>query len=144
MHISLLNGWKRLWIVVSVLLIVPVGFMATTFIPLEEDAVDAMKAQLRHQGPVDLFEMLALENLGKGISVRESEAQINEKSSGVKITLDEVKIQNLYRDAKDIVLKKKIIVITFATLVWLMTAAAIYGLGWTVAWIVHGFRRNDL
>jgi hypothetical protein len=139
-----LNGWQRLWVVVSVMMLIPVGFVAADFLPSEKDAIDVVVAELGRRGPIDLFEILALENLAKGIPVRESEAQLNEKSSGPKVKLDEAQIQRLYNEARSTRLKKIAFVTIVAALAWVMAAALVYGLGWSVAWVIRGFRGNAL
>lgn len=120
-------------------MLVPVGFMAANFLPSEKDVIDVVEAELRREGPVDLFEMLALENLAKGIPVRESEARLNAKSSGPKVKLDEVQIQRVYSEVRSTRWKKITSVIIVAALVWVMTATLLYVLGWSIVWVIRGF-----
>lgn len=123
---------------------VPIGFVAAGFLPSDKGAIDDVETELRRRGPVDLFEILALENLVKGISVPETEARLNDKSSGPKIKLDERKIQRLYSEVKSARLKKITFVAIVAALAWLTATMLVYGLGWSVAWVGRGFRGNDL
>lgn len=125
-------------------MLVPIGFVTADFLPSKKDAVDVVEAELQRQGPVDLFEMLALENLAEGIPVRNSEVQLNAKSSGPKVKLDEMQIQRLYCEVRSTWLKKITFVIIVAALVWIMSVTLIYVLGWSFAWVIRGFRGNDL
>lgn len=126
------------------MMLVPVGLVAAAFLPSEKDIIDVVEAEIRRQGPVDLFEMLALENLANGIPVRESEARLNEKSSDPKVKLDEAKIQDIYNEVRSTRLKEITYILIIAALVWVMSAILIYVIGWSFAWIIGGFRRNDL
>jgi hypothetical protein len=125
------------------MMLIPVGFVVADYLPSEKDVIDVIEAKLRRQGPIDLFEMLALENLAKGIPVRESEARLNAKSSSPKVKLDEAQIQSLYSEVRSTQLKKITFVIVVAALIWIMTAILVYVLGWSFAWVIQGFRRSD-
>jgi hypothetical protein len=104
--------------------------------------MDELEIQLREKGDLDLFEILSVENLLNGRSVKESEEEFNKKPGTAKIVLDEKKIHRLYEEVKA---KKTLGFFQAAGAwlgIWLSLIGSIYLLGWSVGWVVRGFRQR--
>ena len=137
-----LNGWQRLWVVFSCLLLVPAGFFTVANLPTNKEVMDGLEVQLRKKGDLDLFEILSVENLLNGKSVKETEEELNKIPNTTKIILDENKINRMYEEVRT----KKVLgyfQITGTWLgIWFALVGTIYVFGWSVNWIARGFRKQ--
>lgn len=95
-----LNGWQRLWVVFSSLLFIPAVLLTVSSLPGNKEVMDDLEIQLREKGALDLFEILSVENLLNGKSVKDSEKEFNSTPDKTKIVLDEANIQRLYNEVK--------------------------------------------
>jgi len=137
-----LNGWQRLWVVFSSLLFIPAVLLTVSSLPGNKEVMDDLEIQLREKGALDLFEILSVENLLNGKSVKDSEKEFNSTPDKTKIVLDEANIQRLYNEVKTKKILGYLQVIGAGLTIWLALASSIYLLGWSVGWIVRGFRKQ--
>jgi hypothetical protein len=137
-----LNGWQRLWVVFSCFLLVPAVFFTVTNLPTNKKVMDDLEVQLREKGDLDLYEILSVENLMNGKSVKETEEKLNKMPNMTKIILDENKIHRMYEEVRT----RKVLgyfQITGTWLgIWFALVGTIYALGWSLNWIARGFRKQ--
>ncbi|WP_281687646.1 hypothetical protein [Pseudomonas citronellolis] len=109
-----LNGWQRLWVVVIVIWGVVLVGAGTYLFNITSGRYEDYLAEL------DAVERLP------DTAARNIQRQI---------------IEDEYReDVKPIITTKKRVAVGFP-LVWLASSAALYALGWGVAWIIRGFKK---
>ena len=150
-----LSGWKRLWIVISLILLVPFGFFALTFQSdpnrvedvsllqeLNKDAV--IKKEIPGLGVVEfpndidqeLIDEIVKRNFDKSTKEQISilaKRRIQERNDKqAKEARDENKRIRLENQKT----------ILYAILGWLGTIFVLYALGWSIGWIYKGFKNT--
>ena len=167
MNLRTLNGWQRLWLVLSAILALPIGFITySANLPMNSDILD----RLVSQGSANIFEIVALEesllngqsiaatedeinNLKRGRSAKivslvmfvrsaEIEKELKNQASEQVVKLDPARIENLGRQVnrQHVLDVAKFIALAFIS--WLLISAAIYFLGWVTGWVLAGFRKQ--
>ncbi|MBI3001860.1 MAG: hypothetical protein HYY46_25875 [Deltaproteobacteria bacterium] len=143
-----LNGWQRLWILVSVLWFVVVAFFTSALLPnsvpperVYERLPKEMSAKLLKvvSNPFDIFDKSdRAEEVGislhvdsgdtlwfrKGVTIKEAELVANTYDELLRQSLRHERIQHLF---------------PYAFLFWVVPCAVLYALGWAIAWVRRGF-----
>jgi len=151
-----LGGWRRLWIVISIVLLVPFGFFALTLQSKPNRVEDVSLLQELNKDAVIKAEI-------SGIGIVEFPNNIDQK-----LTVDEIVKRNFDKSTKEQIpiLAKKLIqerndkqakeardenrrvrsknqeIVLYSIFGWLGTIFVFYALGWSIGWIYKGFKKT--
>lgn len=143
-----LNGWQRLWIVLSVLLVLPVGWVSFHTAPKAKDLIDWRVSQ-------------SIELVGKHLEATtpgyKYEGRLTVRQEYYSDLSDEQIIDRLHSKFADKVDLAKIDLeyekkqaalpveigkhAGLALLAWLLPVGVVYALGTAVAWVIRGFKK---
>ena len=157
-----LNGWQRLWVVVTAVYGLAVGVFTVSLLPTDSEVTSLWASAALGELAGDIGK-----SLNKDVSVwdlKESESFKNktDKEIAEKITenakninQDDPDKKNLasfrknilfierdYQERLENVLKEQLKVIGIALLAWLLPASGLYILGYAAAWVYRGFRQK--
>ena len=142
-----LNGWQRLWVVVSLLCLVPFALVTYRDWPRFEDARDyagyhrALPPALRSHlvaGNATTLPEGAIEFRGdmpNGDSLAFRKGTTEEQAGAVARAYGEIVDTSVAKARWGLVIK--------AIVPWLGSSFTVYALGWSVAWIIRGFRQES-
>lgn len=129
-----LNGWQRLWVLVSFLLGVGVVIVIFNTIETENYLMTRYKVDLAlHDMEID-----TIQQRDAGIKTR----NVYEHSSRTVAQVEE-RIKDTDRQYKQDLQElpvKQFMHITIWVGVWLGTCTSLYGMGWLIGWVIRGFR----
>ena len=151
-----LGGWRRLWIVISIVLLVPFGFFALTLQSKPNRVEDVSLLQELNKDAVIKAEI-------SGIGIVEFPNNIDQK-----LTVDEIVKRNFDKSTKEQIpiLAKKLIqerndkqakeardenrrvrsknqeIVLYSIFGWFGTIFVFYALGWSIGWIYKGFKKT--
>lgn len=123
-----MNGWQRMWVVVSLILAILIGWYAYLLLPTEwgiTNNYDSRVEQLTRY----LKESLEQENAypGRGEYIASLREDIRKEKENLPLEL--AKLPKERREH-----------VTFAFGIWLALSVGLYIAGWLVGWIYRGFR----
>ena len=150
-----LGGWKRLWIVISIILLVPFGFFALTLQSKPNRVEDVSLLQELNKDAVIKAEI-------SGLGIVEFPNNIDQK------LIDEIVKRNFDKSTKEQIpiLAKRLIqerndkqakeardenkrvrtknqeIVLYSIFGWLGTIFVFYALGWSIGWIYKGFKNT--
>jgi len=145
-----LNGWQRLWVILSALYLIGVIAVAMTLLPKQESLDDSrvyesISAVVTHiektekasvsEGPYTIR--------SKHYSDLSNEQVIDRLHSKWNGQVDFTKIEKDYKDKTSALPMERAKVGGFALLAWLIPVATVYVLGLAIGWIIRGFRREN-
>jgi len=143
-----LNGWQRLWVLLSVTWIIIVGVFASTMIPKASDytkarlydTIDAVEKHLEKQNP-DYHYIGAWEMRTQYYPDLKDDEILDELHSKYKDTVDFTPIEREYRKKMDNLRGEQLKAVGISLLAWLIPSLVIYISGYGVGWVVKGFRQ---
>ena len=131
-----LNGWQRLWIVACVALTVPWLALGAKNFPSEESIT---KNYGWERGRYE-YDLQCFKDQRQSVG-RPTAGPCNGKSAAdVRQALTDSMLQYDVDIQQVGWLRVKSIV--FFVMLWALSCALLYGLGWTVAWVIRGFRQK--
>lgn len=147
---SKLNGWQRLWIVITILYLIPVVIGTMSYLPKREEilssrtyaAIDAV-AEYRKVNESD-FRWDGAYSVRTTFYANLDDDQVFARLSekwGSKVNLAVIEAEHQKRLDALPVAKAKIV--GLGLLCWLIPAILVYVLGLSVAWIIQGFRHGN-
>ncbi len=143
-----LNGWQRLWVVLSAIYLLVVGTVTTlVFMPNEElimrawayDLIDVVKAHdpsLRNKVPGEIL------NQYGGLSYDEIIGKVQKKYSTPNMIVAYTVINKNYEEKLANFGKEKIKVVSIGFLFWLDPVILFYVLGLAVGWAYRSYRQT--
>jgi hypothetical protein len=148
MRISELNGWQRLWLLMSVIYLLFVLVIGYTNFPTANNTLLADNEILKNLSDKTLL-MLAAEGETTGSFV----SNIKEKfvlPTGQEIYLstkfNSKDKDNLYKDYEiaiaNIVNKKRIVFLLYMLAFWVIPCLSIYAIGLSFRWVYRGFKKS--
>jgi len=145
-----LNGWQRLWVVISTLYLVLVAGLVYPGWPTFERTAhrDVFVARMpdearKHVVASYVSEWSAREDRNGVHHVMPNGAVLVLRSPSFRGVWDEdvQKVVNAYFDVvREATRAARWSFAGYALLTWLIPSAVIYGLGWSVGWVLRGFR----
>ena len=142
-----LNGWQRVWVVVTILYLVPVCVVAIDSFPKARDYArtrihDSIEAVGRHMETTTAgytFEgaYAVRQKYYGGLSDEEIIDRLNAKFKG-KVDFSRIELEYLRK--LDGLRGEQAKVIGYAFMWWLIPSSCLYLLGLAVAWVIRGFR----
>lgn len=149
------GGWKRLWVVISIILLFIFGFFAINRQIKSKRVEDVSILQILNKDSVIKTEI-------QGIGIVEfpddvDQKEINEivKSNLDKSTKEQIpiiakrmiqerndKTAKMARDINKISRSENQKIIMYAIFGWLGTIFVLYALGWSIGWIYKGFKNK--
>ena len=145
-----LNGWRRLWILLSVLYLVPVVLVAMQEAPKATDywdsrldaSIEAVGKYMEQITPGYTFEGSYTVRRKHYSDLTDTEIleRLHTKFAG-KVDLS--RIDREYEQKMDGLRWKQATAIGYAAAWWLGPIVFLYALGSCIAWIIRGFRRTD-
>lgn len=143
-----LGGWQRLWVVATMLYLIPVAFFTTTgYWPDEKTyadtrlrkSIDATGKYMESITPGYLYEgsYTVREKYYKDLSDEQIIERLHTKFKD-KVDLSEIDAEYQHRVNK--LPEERLHVVGCALLWWLGPAVALYVLGAAIGWIFRGFR----
>lgn len=145
-----LNGWQRLWVALSAILLLVVAAVTVALMPKASDyastrldeSIDAVGRHLEHENPNYRYEgAWAARTKYTDLSDDQVITKLHETYKG-KVDFQNIDVE--YRRKVDRLPTERAKTVGIAFLVWFTASAALYGLGLTVAWIIKGFRQTTL
>lgn len=147
-----LGGWKRLWIVISTILLVPFGFFALTLQSkpnhvslLEEIKKEAViKAEIPGLGIVEFPDNIDQKEIDKIVKSNFDKSTKEQIPIIAKRLIQERndKQAKEARDENKRVRSENQKIILYAVFGWLGTIFVLYALGWSIGWIYKGFKNT--
>jgi hypothetical protein len=146
-----LNGWQRLWVVLSVLYLVPVIGIAVILFPKQE-SLDESRVYDSISAVVSYVEKTEKARISEGVYTIRSKhygdlpndeiiQRLHEKWCG---KVDFTTIEEDYKQKLDALPTERAKTAGIAFLAWLVPVIALYVLGLAIGWIIRGFRRENL
>jgi len=142
-----LNGWQRLWVLFSVLwLIVVMGFTVAT-LPKESQILDrwayATLEKIRDSDEsLKKYSMWDLEKAYADIPreelIEKAQAKYSSSEKGLKIDFE--RINKRYKNQLGELTTNQAKSAGLGVAVWLGTILVVYILGWSVGWVIRGFK----
>jgi hypothetical protein len=126
-----LNGWQRLWVLVSVVLLGLVLYSAVGVAPVQDPLViqDLQSPDCKaYRSKPDYFNEFTKPNFGEPCSYLRS------------YEVDKLTNFHSVRQYKDHIVERQIVVAVSALVLWLVLAGAVYLFGLLVAWVRRGFQ----
>jgi hypothetical protein len=150
-----LNGWQRLWVLLSVIWLIIVGSYASIMMPRASDyatarlhdTIDAVCKHLDSENPSDLKgdEALHLSVFKFRCSLRKYgdwHEDENELRSTYKDIVDFAPVDRTYRHRMDGLRTEQLRAVGISLLAWLTPSLVVYVLGYGIGWVVNGFRQS--
>ena len=151
-----LGGWKRLWIVISIILLVPFGFFAYTLQSKPNRVEDVSLLQKLNKNAVIKAEIPGLGIVEFPDNIDQKEIDKIVKSNFDKSTKEQIPIiakrliqerndkqAKEARDENKRVRSENQKIILYAIFGWLGTILVLYTLGWSIGWIYKGFKTHN-
>lgn len=137
-----LGGWRRLWIVISIILLVPFGFFALTLQSKPNRVEDISLLQELNKDAVIKAEIPGLGIVEFPDNIDQKEIDKIVKSNFDKSTKEQIPIiaKRLIQERNDKQTKK---IILYAIFGWFGTILVLYTLGWSIGWIYKGFKTHN-
>jgi len=128
-----MNGWQRLWIVLSVLLAIAAGYIAYIAMPNEARLTNVHKTLMAGYA----YDMKAIANAKDENTkkfYRENVGTIEDvgNRSDAERKKHELRLAELPGEQREFIIS--------LTLVWLAICIGIYVAGWVAGWVYRGFR----
>lgn len=142
-----LNGWQRLWVVFSVILLVFLIVAAILLFPSPRD--------ISHN--VSIMEKLSTASKAKlapaddkgiiwddvvGLKVEMPNKYVLSFAKGVNESDAEIVSEEYYSILRRKVYIKRFQFVLLALVIWLGAIGAIYAFGWSIGWVYRGFRKK--
>lgn len=157
-----LNGWQRLWILVSVLYLLLVGSLAYAFWPTLESTrhraefIERMPADVRKQINGAYASQWEADQEAKDVSRtlppgfvlkgREGRLQVLPNGAVFRVVgseFEQFRVLAAYVDVVDAEVKaQRWATARTVALAGLVPCLALYALGWAIGWVYRGFRSN--
>lgn len=143
-----LSGWQRLWVVVTILYLLPVAFFtATDFWPKEQayadtrlhKSIDAVGEYMESSTPGYSYEgsYTVRDKYYKDLSDEQIIERLHTKFKD-KVDLSDIDAEYLHKVTN--LPTERVHVLGYALLWWLGPAIGLYALGAAVGWVFRGFR----
>lgn len=144
-----LNGWQRIWIVISVLTLIPTVLLAVSNMP-DAESTNRTFADKLIQKSLELSEfkgygVLDIRSAYRDMTDEEFIERVITKH-GKKMDEAGISYKNLVTEHADTLrdLKKtQIILVTQYLSAWASILGVLYAFGWSVGWIRQGFRKSE-
>ncbi len=143
-----LNGWQRLWVVLSAIYLLAVGIVTTlVFMPKEElikrawayDLIDVVRD---HDTSLRSKTTGGILNQYSDLSYDEIISRVQKKHSKPNMIAEYTVINKKYEDRLANLGKEKIKGVSIGFLFWLVPVILVYVLGLAAGWIYRGFRQT--
>lgn len=133
-----MGGWTRLWILVSVIYVFPVGIFTYSGIPKKSqyefvrfrETLDLVK---EHNYEIDGVDELP--SVGYEKFVRACHKQFGD-------TLDFTKIESDYKNKINNHRKEQFKIVGTGFVFWIVPVVLLYLLGWSIRWVIEGFKKG--
>lgn len=148
-----LNGWQRMWVVLSALYFLLVIFIAIPTFPTQKDivitrlanATDAIYVYRKANDATfdELDELAKFDDFVDAYhedQTGDKSIKVMQETWGSKVDFSDVETE--YRQQIDALLMDQAKSIGVTLLAWFIPVVAVYLLGFGVAWIASGFRGN--
>ena len=151
MRLNKLNGWQRLWVLVSAIYLFVVIFFAVFTFPSPENNTDADK--ILKSLPTKSLEILAGQSSGvpdkltdehsKTIPVTYPNGQVLEFLPSTNKTDIEYVSKEYWNTVTDLTNTKRIIFLFQMLLAWIVPCVILYLLSWSIGWVYKGFIKEQ-
>ena len=149
-----LNGWQRLWVLISVLLIVPIAIVTVSIFPspndikhqskFENDLSPSAKSKLfdesKSKAATDKNEII-WDNL-VGLTVKMPNGHVLEFNADAQNDDAEKVAAEYYDILKNEARKQRLEYAVYGVLSWLSIIVLIYIFGWSIGWVCRGFKKS--
>jgi hypothetical protein len=144
--ISRLNGWQRLWILLSTTYLIGVVSIAVLLFPKKADYLstrvyDTINLTIKHVPELQGSYAYQIRDDYKDLSDQEVIKRIHAK---FKDKIDYSEIERDYGTKLERLPSEKAKAVGIWFLVWLIPSLATYVLGWSVAWVIRGFKKQKV
>jgi hypothetical protein len=161
MHFQRLNGWQRVFVVLSVTWLIPTAWIVADDFPThskvrekaQQTTIEALRNRQQEQEKIDSSckniggedmvsygRCLSFHNGTQGLSIDETRSVIQSKNSKFWSDITEVQDRIFAEDLAQLP-QEQVRAIWTGFLLWALPLLAIYAFGLGVAWIRLGFRR---
>ena len=142
-----LNGWQRLWVLASTLLLLPIAVVTVSTFPALEHVAHQSVFEINLSSDAR-SKLVAPDEKGiiwddlVGLEVKMPNGHILRFKKGVKNDIAKTVGSEYYDVLKREANKERLLHITTGVLWWLVAIFSIYALGWAVGWVYKGFRKS--
>ena len=143
-----LNGWQRLWVLLSAIWLIIVGIFASTMIPKTSDyaaarlydTIDAVGKHLEKENPEVHYEGAWATRTKYYADLKDDEI-LDKLYSKYKDSVDFTPVEREYRHKMDGLRTEQFKTVGISFLVWVIPSLLVYILGYAVGWVFKGFRQ---
>lgn len=129
-----LNGWQRLWVVVSVLAALFTTYVAIEYVPTEAE-IDSSYNWRR--------DWITPERIAGDREVAKSLGRPSPKTSiAEEVEQKKYELNREYEDSLKALPVDQRIFFLRIVIAWIVFCGVIYLAGWTVGWIIRGFKKS--
>ena len=142
-----LNGWQRLWVMFSVILLVFLIIVAIMLFPSPTDISHddsfieklstASKAKLAPKDDKGII----WDNV-VGLKVKMPNKYVLSFAKGIKESDAEIVSAEYYSILRKIAFNQKFKFVAFAFAIWLGAIGVVYAFGWSIGWVYRGFKEK--
>ncbi len=129
-----LNGWQRLWVLLSFLL--GMGTVIVVFNTIETES--HLTTWYKADQVIQEMEMENVKNRDAGIKPRSTYQQSSQTLAQVEKRIKDIDQRHI-QDLKELPAKQFMHVAIWAG-VWLGACVSLYVMGWLIGWVIRGFR----
>jgi hypothetical protein len=153
-----LNGWQRLWILVSVLYLIFVGFFTYVFWPTVEttwhrkEFIERMPADVRQHVSAAFSSQYEADREEREVKAKypkvewDGRPQILPNGAVLIVKGDDFQRFNAMMVYSEIisaeVKAQRRVTVGYAALAWLVPCLLLYAFGWVIGWVYRGFRSS--
>ncbi len=142
-----MNGWQRIWVVSGVVLLLFIGIVLED-IPTKKDIYRSWADQtINHTLQIDEFKNLSLGSIRNSYSdftdkqiLEKVQSKFSDEALGYNLDFSE--INTLHEKKLEKLLFSQIKFIGFYLGIWILIMLAIYSFGWSIGWIIRGFKKT--
>lgn len=142
-----LNGWQRLWVLVSTLYLVPVVVVAVTTFP-NPDHIAHQSSFEENLSPESRIKIAIPDAKGivwddqVGLEVEMPNGHILQFKKGIKDEEAKTVANEYYGLLKQQVNKERPLHVLFVFVWWLGPVIFLYVFGWAIGWVYKGFKKS--
>ena len=142
-----LNGWQRLWVFISIMLLVPVTIAVVITFP-NPDNVKHKSSFIDNLSPASLAKLAPADEKGivwddqVGLKVKMPNGYLLRFKKSISKGEAEDVSSEYYDFLRHQTNKERAIRIFLAIASWLGTAVVLYAFGWGIGWVYKGFKNS--
>lgn len=143
LKLAQLNGWQRLWIVITIIYLIPVVIFSWSAMPTQSQVDNAYMYEtidfVKDNNPWLSKSSYSIRESYKDISDLDVVKLIHDRYKNTYTDIDFDRIDNSYLKKSNELFKNQARTVFYGLIGWLLPSASVYLLGYSIVWIKKGF-----